>query len=105
MQGGLRFRGHVKVVPNERSGMPLQEWINNVSNNGLIRYRMRFNKEVVFVTSPKGLSEVLVQKNYEFAKPYRLRLGLGRILGIGLIIAEGNEHKVCVRSFAITSKR
>ncbi|KOS37976.1 hypothetical protein ACN38_g11223 [Penicillium nordicum] len=91
--GGLRFRGHVKVVPNERSGMPLQEWINNVSNNGLIRYRMRFNKEVVFVTSPKGLSEVLVQKNYEFAKPYRLRLGLGRILGIGLIIAEGNEHK------------
>ncbi|KAJ5827639.1 hypothetical protein N7447_004402 [Penicillium robsamsonii] len=91
--GGHRFRGHVQLVPNERSGMPLQEWINNVSNTGLIRYRMRFNKEVVFVTSPKGLSEVLVQKNYEFAKPYKLRLGLGRILGIGLIIAEGNEHK------------
>ncbi|CAI7654769.1 unnamed protein product [Penicillium glandicola] len=91
--GGHRFHGHVKLVPNERSGMPLQEWINNVPNNGLIRYRMRFNKEVVFITSPKGLSEVLVQKNYEFAKPYKLRLGLGRILGIGLIIAEGNEHK------------
>lgn len=98
MQGGHRFRGHVKLVPNERSGMPLQEWINSVSNTGLIRYRMRFNKEVVFVTSPKGLSEVLVQKNYEFAKPYKLRLGLGRILGIGLIIAEGKEHKVCARS-------
>ncbi|KAJ5963593.1 uncharacterized protein N7479_003469 [Penicillium vulpinum] len=91
--GGHRFKGHVKLVPNERSGMPLQEWINNVPNNGLIRYRMRFNKEVVFVTSPKGLSEVLVQKNYEYAKPYKLRLGLGRILGIGLIIAEGAEHK------------
>ncbi|KAJ5627862.1 hypothetical protein N7490_010090 [Penicillium lividum] len=91
--GGHRLHGHVKLVPNERSGMPLQEWINEVPNNGLIRYRMRFNKEVVFVTSPKGLSEVLVQKNYEFSKPYKLRKGLGRILGVGLIIAEGEEHK------------
>lgn len=77
--------------------MPLQEWINEVPNSGLIRYRMRFNKEVVFVTSPKGLSEVLVQKSYEFTKPSRLRLGLGRILGVGLIVAEGDEHKVCAR--------
>lgn len=77
--------------------MPLQEWINEVPNSGLIRYRMRFNKEVVFITSPKGLSEVLVQKSYEFAKPARLRLGLGRILGVGLIVAEGDEHKVCAR--------
>lgn len=76
--------------------MPAQEWINEVPNNGLIRYRMRFNKEVVLVVDPKGLSEVLVQKNYEFAKPYRLRKGLGRILGVGLIIAEGEEHKVRV---------
>ncbi|KAJ5370474.1 uncharacterized protein N7496_006566 [Penicillium cataractarum] len=91
--GGHRLHGHVKLVPNERSGMPLQEWINEVSNSGLIRYRMRFNKEVVFVTSPKGLSEVLVQKSYEFAKPAKLRLGLGRILGVGLIVAEGSEHK------------
>lgn len=87
----------MKLVPNERSGMPLQEWINEVPNSGLIRYRMRFNKEVVFVTSPKGLSEVLVQKSYEFTKPSRLRLGLGRILGVGLIVAEGDEHKVCAR--------
>ncbi|KAJ5880893.1 uncharacterized protein N7473_011946 [Penicillium subrubescens] len=91
--GGHRLRGHVKLVPNERSGMPLQDWINEVPNSGLIRYRMRFNKEVIFVTNPKGLSEVLVQKSYEFAKPAKLRLGLGRILGVGLIVAEGNEHK------------
>ena len=74
--------------------MPLQEWVNQVPNSGLIRYRMRFNKEVIFVTNPKGLSEVLVQKSYEFAKPAKLRLGLGRILGVGLIVAEGNQHKV-----------
>lgn len=78
--------------------MPLQEWINEVPNDGLIRYRMMFNKEIVFITSPKALSEVLVQKNYDFSKPYKLRQGLGRILGIGLIIAEGEEHKVSTTS-------
>ncbi|THC89194.1 hypothetical protein EYZ11_011365 [Aspergillus tanneri] len=74
--------------------MPLHEWINQVPNSGLIRYRKRFNKEIVFVTSPKGLSEVLIQKNYEFSKPYKLRQGLGRILGVGLLIAEGEDHKI-----------
>ncbi|RAO72355.1 uncharacterized protein BHQ10_008367 [Talaromyces amestolkiae] len=93
-KGGTLLNGHAKLVPNERSGMPLQEWINEVPNDGLIRYRMMFNKEVVFITSPKALSEVLVQKNYDFSKPYKLRQGLGRILGIGLIIAEGEEHKI-----------
>ncbi|KAJ5664046.1 hypothetical protein N7507_004777 [Penicillium longicatenatum] len=91
--GGHRLHGHVRLIPNERSGIPMQKWINEVPNNGLVRYRMRFNKEEVLVVDPKGLSEVLVQKNYEFAKPYRLRKGLGRILGVGLIIAEGEEHK------------
>ena len=45
-------------------------------------------------TSPKALAEVLVQKNYEFIKPQRLRDGLGRLLGVGILLAEGDEHKV-----------
>lgn len=77
----------------------MSDWINQVPNDGLIRYRMRFNKERVLITSPKALSEVLVQRNYEFAKPSTLGLGLGRILGVGLIIAEGEEHKVCHEQF------
>ena len=78
----------------------MNEWINEISNDGLIRYRVKRNRERVFITSPKGLSEVLVQKNYDFTKPYTLSLGLGRILGVGLIIAEGDEHKVCIASHA-----
>ncbi|KAK4565841.1 hypothetical protein LTR86_003690 [Recurvomyces mirabilis] len=93
-KGGQLFNGHAKLIPDERSGSPMHEWINEVPNDGLIRYRMKRNQERVFVTSVKGLSEVLVQKNYDFVKPTRLRYGLGRILGVGLIIAEGDEHKV-----------
>ncbi|KAK3679776.1 hypothetical protein LTR78_000152 [Recurvomyces mirabilis] len=92
-KGGQLFNGHAKLISDERSGSPMHEWINEVPNDGLIRYRMKRNQERVFVTSVKGLAEVLVQRNYDFVKPTRLRYGLGRILGVGLIIAEGDEHK------------
>ncbi|KAK5728388.1 hypothetical protein LTR15_001524 [Elasticomyces elasticus] len=93
LKGASWMNGHAHLIPDERSGIPMNDWINDIPNNGLIRYRVKRNRERVFITSPKGLAEVLVQKNYDFAKPYSLRLGLGRILGIGLIIAEGDEHK------------
>jgi hypothetical protein len=76
------------------SGEPARTWIETVPNNGLIRYRHLFNRERVLVVSPKALGEVLVTRNYEFIKPPQLRFGLGRILGIGILLAEGDEHKV-----------
>jgi hypothetical protein len=51
------------------------------------------NKERVIVTSPKGLGVVLTQKSYDFVKPYMLVAMVGKILGIGLLLAEGDEHK------------
>jgi len=45
------------------------------------------------VVSPKALSEVLTTKSYEFIKPTQVRVGIGRILGIGVLLAEGEEHK------------
>ena len=32
-------------------------------------------------------------KNYEFIKPAQFRNGLGQLLGIGVLLAEGDEHK------------
>ena len=63
-------------------------------NDGLIRYLHVFNAERVFLTSPKALAEVLVTKNYEFIKPSFFLANLGRLLGIGILFAEGDEHKV-----------
>lgn len=72
----------------------MQRWVNEIANDGLIRYTHLFNAERLLITSPKGLGEVLVQKSYEFVKPARVRNGLGRLLGIGVLLAEGEEHKV-----------
>lgn len=72
----------------------MQKWINEVPNDGLIYYTYLFNAERLLITSPKGLSEVLVQKSYEFVKPAMVRNSLGRLLGVGVLLAEGEEHKV-----------
>lgn len=50
----------------------------------------------MLVTNPKALAEVLVHRSYDFIKPARLRVGLGRVLGVGVLLAEGDEHKVCI---------
>jgi cytochrome P450 len=67
--------------------------MNTVPNNGVIRYLGIFNAERIFITNPKGLSEVLVTKAYDWKKPVQVARSVGRILGIGVLLAEGDEHK------------
>lgn len=59
----------------------------------MIRYLGPFNQERLFLTSPKVLSEVLVTRSYDFQKPSDVQLALSRILGVGVLVAEGDEHK------------
>jgi cytochrome P450 len=92
--GGSFFNGQFAAITKDASGIPLRRWINDIPNNGLIRYLHLFNHERVMVTSPKGLAEVLVTKSYDFIKPELLRSGIGAILGFGILFAEGDEHKV-----------
>ena len=68
-------------------------WSEDIPNDGVIRYLDMFNSEILIPVSPKALAEVLVQRPYEFIKPPGLVTGLGRILGVGVFLAEGEEHK------------
>ena len=47
----------------------------------------------MLITKPKALAEVLVSKNYEFIKPAPVRHALSRVLGVGILLAEGDEHR------------
>jgi cytochrome P450 len=51
------------------------------------------NQERLIPTSTQALKEVLVTKNYDFTKPREFITNLGRIIGIGIFLAEGDEHK------------
>ncbi|KAF2494779.1 cytochrome P450 [Lophium mytilinum] len=85
--------GHFPRMFREPTGFPQREWIESVPNDGLIRYTTLWNEERLLITSPKAMAEVLVHRNYDFIKPIRFREGLGRVLGIGILLAEGDEHK------------
>jgi cytochrome P450 len=71
---------------------------SKIPNNGLLCYRGFFNQERVMVCSTKALAEVLSTNSYAFPKPSHFRWSIGRILGIGILLAEGEEHKMQRRS-------
>ncbi|CAK1355140.1 Cytochrome P450 3A29 [Cercospora beticola] len=87
------FWGQTKRILKDPSGTPMREWVANVPNQGLLRYSVWFQQRIL-LTTPAALGEVLVTKNYDFVKPWHFRAGLGRILGNGVLLAEGDEHKV-----------
>lgn len=45
------------------------------------------------LAGPRALAEVLVTRAYDFQKPAQIRWSLSRILGEGLLIAEGDVHR------------
>ncbi|KAK3695255.1 cytochrome P450 [Podospora appendiculata] len=93
-EGNSLFNGQFAKIAQLPSGAPMTDWINSIPNDGLIRYLGLFNQERLLVTSPAALAEVMVTKNYDFKKPDQIRFSIGRILGVGVLLAEGEEHKM-----------
>ncbi|KAK1249104.1 hypothetical protein MKX07_002620 [Trichoderma sp. CBMAI-0711] len=91
--GSHWLMGHGLKILADKPGAPMREWALTIPNDGLIRYYWFFNRERVLVTSPKALGEVLTTNSYAFQKPENVRTFLGRILGYGVLVAEGDEHK------------
>ncbi|KAI9711926.1 MAG: hypothetical protein M1828_001768 [Chrysothrix sp. TS-e1954] len=54
----------------------------------------------LLVTTPEGLQDVLNTHAYDYEKEDRARRFLSRILGHGLIVVEGKEHKLQRKSVA-----
>jgi cytochrome P450 len=67
--------------------------MDEIPNDGIIRIPGFFNQDWLFLTDPATLSEVLVHKAYDFEKPSSIRQFLRIVLGDGLIVVEGDEHR------------
>lgn len=68
-------------------------WLNNIPNDGLLRYPSFFGRMRLIPTTPKTLSELLVTKSYDFVKPEPAKNLLRFVLGDGLVVVEGDVHK------------
>ncbi|KAI3320897.1 cytochrome P450 [Xylariaceae sp. AK1471] len=80
----------------EPRGVPQADWVNKVPHqrHGLVRYRTLINDERIIVASPEALAEVLTTKSYQFKKPEAIVTALKPIAGMGLLLAEGDQHKM-----------
>lgn len=70
------------------------KWMTTVPNDGLIYYTSFLNSERVILASPQAIHEVLQINAYDFVKPPFVRRALLGPLGNGLVLAEGDDHKV-----------
>ena len=50
-------------------GEVLRAWVDEIPNEGIIRYLDFFNLECLAKVNPAALAEVLVLKNYDLGKP------------------------------------
>ncbi|RBR13907.1 hypothetical protein FVER53590_25705 [Fusarium verticillioides] len=80
---------------SEPRGVPQSDWINSLSNRpvDLARYRSFLGFERLLIISPKALAEVLTTKSYDFRKPGLIVSELKQATGMGVLLAEGSEHK------------
>ncbi|KFY53297.1 hypothetical protein V496_07724 [Pseudogymnoascus sp. VKM F-4515 (FW-2607)] len=92
-EGNSFFMGQWPILRNEKTGRPLQRWINDIPNTGLIKYLYMFNYELLMVCSPSALREVLVTKCYDFEKPKPLSRLAIHFFGLGMPFVEGDAHK------------
>lgn len=61
---------------------------------GLVRYRTMLGTERLLVVSPEALAQVLVHKSYDFQKPAFIVAELRQVLGMGVLLAEGEDHRI-----------
>nr|POE74308.1 cytochrome p450 97b3, chloroplastic [Quercus suber] len=92
--GALPILGHGLSMFERPQGSEFARWMKVVPNDGLIHFRGFFNASRLLVTDPKALGEL----------PEPVRNFLRNILGDGLIIVEGDDHKFlrknCMPSFS-----
>lgn len=75
-------------------GSTLLPAIKATANQGLVLLRgVFFLVSPVVLTTPEALSEVLNTKSYDYEKPSLARKFLSRVIGDGLVVVEGKEHK------------
>ncbi|KUJ07418.1 cytochrome P450 [Mollisia scopiformis] len=74
--------------PNE-----VLEFVDTVPNNGIIRYLDILNSEMISITDPKLVAEMLGPRADHLNKRPKIKVIMESILGNGLVVAEGKDHK------------
>ncbi|WEW58119.1 hypothetical protein PRK78_003586 [Emydomyces testavorans] len=88
------WNGHQRQLSSGKPGDATRLWVQQIPNDGLLRFYMIGNVERLLPTSPKALAEVLVHKAYDWKKTDLIAFTLKKITGQGILLVEGDVHRV-----------
>lgn len=104
---GFPLWGQFLTIIMEECGVPQRRW--HKEHGPIIRYFFPFGAERLSIADDEALKHMTVKNPYNYPKPVRAKLWMVRILGEGVLLAEGQEHvvqrKALTAGFSIQSIR
>jgi cytochrome P450 len=104
---GFPLWGQFFTIITEECGVPQRRWFQE--HGPIIRYFFPFGAERIAIADDKAVTQMTIKNPYNYPKPIRAKLWMVRILGEGVLLAEGDEHvhqrKALAPGFSISSIR
>ncbi|KAB8292516.1 hypothetical protein EYC80_008226 [Monilinia laxa] len=104
---GFPLWGQCFEIITTEVGFPQRKW--HQVHGPIIRYFFPFGSERLSIADDDALKQMTIRNPYNYPKPLRAKLWMVRILGDGVLLAEGAEHvhqrKSLAPGFSIQSIR
>ncbi|KAE8448811.1 hypothetical protein EG329_008813 [Mollisiaceae sp. DMI_Dod_QoI] len=104
---GFPLWGQFFTIITTECGVCQRTW--HQEHGPIIRYFFPFGAERLSIADDKAIHQMTIKNPYNYPKPVRAKLWMVRILGEGVLLAEGNEHvhqrKALAPGFSIASIR
>ena len=88
---GFPLWGHVITIISNEVGVPNREW--HLKHGPIIRFFFPFGEERLSVADDEAINHMCIKNPYNFPKPDYARQWMVRVLGEGVLLAEGDAHK------------
>jgi len=104
---GFPLWGQFYEIITTEVGVSQRKW--HEEHGPIIRYFFPFGSERLSVADNDAIQQMTIKNPYNYPKPIRAKLWMVRILGEGVLLAEGDEHihqrKALAPGFSIQSIR
>lgn len=87
---GFPLWGQFREIITQEVGVPQREW--HKQHGPIIRYFFPLGNERLSIAEDDALKHMTLRNTYNYPKPLRAKLWMLRILGEGVLLAEGDEH-------------
>ncbi|EKM59826.1 uncharacterized protein PHACADRAFT_206038 [Phanerochaete carnosa HHB-10118-sp] len=84
------LRGNSKPIESEEDSVPQDRWVQQYGHT--IAYRGLFSMRRLWTMDTRALNHIMTHHNI-YQHPLHARYGLSRVVGPGVLMAEGDQHK------------